>query len=181
MVHAIQQLLVPAAARRVTLLINHILGAEEVATSRLKTHAGRSIRLHLEGWPSLLPALPELVFTVTPAGLLEWREDDLALPADLTLDVEASNPALELARSLAGQPPRIRVTGDAALATDMSWLVDNLSWDVQDDLARIVGEVPARELARVGRGLGGALRAVMQQVVQQVVRLQPTDVGTATR
>ena len=87
MVHAIQQLLVPAAARRVTLLINHILGAEEVATSRLKTHAGRSIRLHLEGWPSLLPALPELVFTVTPAGLLEWREDDLALPADLTLDV----------------------------------------------------------------------------------------------
>ena len=177
MVHAIQQLLVPAAARRVTLLINHILGAEEVATSRLKTHAGRSIRLHFEGWPALLPALPELVFSVTPAGLLEWCENELALPVDLTLDVEASNPALELARSLAGQPPRVRVTGDAALATDMSWFVDNLTWDLQDDLARIIGEVPARELARVGRGLGGALRAVMQQVV----RRQPTDAGAATR
>ena len=116
-------------------------------------------------------------FVVTPAGLQEWQEDDMALPVDLTLDIEASNPALELARSLAGQPPRIRVAGDAALATDMSWLVENLRWDVQDDLARIVGEVPARELARVGRGLGGALRAVMQQVV----RLQPKDAGTATR
>ena len=177
MVHAIEQLLVLAVARRVTLLINHILGAEEIATARLKPHAGRSIRLHFEGWPSLLPALPVVVFVVTPAGLLEWREDDMALPVDLTLDIEASNPALELARSLAGQPPRIRVAGDAALATDMSWLVENLRWDVQDDLARIAGEVPARELARVGRGLGGALRAVMQQVV----RLQPKDAGTATR
>lgn len=177
MVHAIQQLLVPAAARRVTLLINHVLSSEAVATARLKPHAGRSIRLHLQGWPSLLPALPELVFAVTPAGLLEWRADDAPTQVDLTLEVDASNPALELARSLAGEAPRIRVIGDAALATDMSWIVDNLTWDVQDDLARIVGNVPARELARVGRGLSGALRAAMALLV----RRQATDAGSDAR
>lgn len=177
MVHAIQQLLVPAAARRVTLLINHILGSEAVATARLKPHAGRSIRLRFEGWPALLPALPEWVFAVTPAGLLDWREGDAPTQVDLTLDVEASNPALELARSLAGQPPRLRVTGDAALATDISWIVDNLSWDVQDDLARIVGDAPARELARIGRSLGGALRVAMGLLV----RRSAMDAGTAAR
>lgn len=177
MVHALQQLLVPAVGRRVTLLMNHVLASEEVATERLKPHAGRSIRLHLQGWPALLPALPELVFAVTPAGLLEWCGDKAPSAVDLTIEVEASNPALELARSLAGQAARVRVSGDAGLATDMSWITDNLKWDVQDDLARIVGQSAAHEAARLGRGLAGALRAVMGRVVRQ----QAGDAGTAAR
>ncbi|MBC7716929.1 MAG: hypothetical protein H7143_08340, partial [Pseudorhodobacter sp.] len=90
MLHAAQQLLVPAVLTRLTLLINHVLNSESIATARLKPHAGRSICLQFQGWPNALPALPELVFWITPAGLLEWQPQTLTADADLKLEIEAS-------------------------------------------------------------------------------------------
>src|SRR3982751_5764223 len=74
---------------------------------------------------------------------------------DLELTVDASNPARSVVESLAGRRPAVGIVGDAALATDVSWLMDNLRWDPQDDLARFIGEAPAHELARLGRMLAG--------------------------
>jgi len=160
MLHAAQQLLVPAVLTRLTLLINHVLNSESIATARLKPHAGRSICLQFQGWPNALPALPELVFWITPAGLLEWQPQMLTAEADLKLEIEASNPAMEVLRRFAGQAPRIRVSGDSAFAADVSWITDNLRWDVEDDLARLVGQAPAHELARIGRAVAGARRGM---------------------
>ena len=144
-----------------------MLASEPVATERLCAHSGRSLQLQLDSWPALLPALPELLFRVTPAGLLEWCGGESCPdpdPApDLRLRLDASNPALAMAQWAAGQRPRVDVQGDARFATDLSWLMDNLRWDVQDDLARLVGQAPAFEIARLAKllagGLGEALRA----------------------
>jgi ubiquinone biosynthesis protein UbiJ len=162
MLQTIQQTLAVAAVQRVCLLLNHVLVSEAVATARLKPHAGRYVRLHLAGWPSMLPTPPDLVFGITPAGLLEWGGDAPPAQVDLNLTVEAGNPLLAALHSLGGERPKVSVEGDAELAADVSWLVDNLRWDMQDDLARVVGEVPAREIARVGGVLAGGLRAAVQ-------------------
>jgi ubiquinone biosynthesis protein UbiJ len=162
MLHTIHQTLAVAAVQRVCLALNHVLASESVATERLKVHAGRYVRLHLQGWPSMLPTPPDLVFGITPAGLLEWSGESAPAAVDLNLTVEASNPLMAALQSLGGDRPKVSVDGDAALAADVSWLVDNLRWDVQDDLARVVGEVPAREIARVGSVLAGGLRAAVQ-------------------
>ena len=50
------------------------------------------------------------------------------------------------------------MSGDAAFASDIDWLIDNLRWDLQDDLARFIGDAPARQLAKVGGWFAGALR-----------------------
>jgi ubiquinone biosynthesis accessory factor UbiJ len=105
--------------------------------------------------------MPELVYVITPAGLLEWQAEPSQAVADLTLQIEASNPAMEVLRRLAGRAPRIQITGDSALAADVSWVTDNLRWDVEDDLARLVGQGPAHELARVGRALANGLRGIV--------------------
>jgi ubiquinone biosynthesis protein UbiJ len=52
----------------------------------------------------------------------------------------------------------VGIAGDAALAADVSWLMDNLRWDAQDDLARLIGDGPAHELARIGGRLAAGLR-----------------------
>ena len=164
MFNAIASSLRAAFAERLTLLLNHVLAAESVATERLRAHSGRSMLLQLDGWPALLPPLPELSFRVTAAGLLEWYS--LAPPPepDLRLRLDVSNPALAMAQWAAGERPRVDVQGDAQFAADLSWLMDNLRWDVQDDLARIVGQAPAYEIARIGAlfasGLRDAVRAL---------------------
>lgn len=164
MLHTLASSLGRALAERLTLLINHVLAAEPVATRKLRAHAGRSLRLELDGWPALLPPLPDLAFRVTPAGLLEWCAADAPAEVDLHLRFDASNPALMLARLAAGEQPKVDVQGDAQFAADLSWLIDNLRWDVQDDLERLVGKAPAHEIARIGRlfaaGLRQALRAL---------------------
>ena len=160
---------------RATLLVNHVLASESVATVRLQRHAGRSLRLRLDDWPALLPAPPELRFAITPAGLLEWRPraanadapagDDA--PADLEISVAAGNPARLLAQGLLGQRPVVAVAGDAALANDVSWVIYNLRWDIRDDLARIFGELPAHQLASSASALAGGLRTAVQGLLQR--------------
>jgi ubiquinone biosynthesis protein UbiJ len=158
MFHALQSLAATAVVERAVLLANHVLGSEPVAQERLRGHAGRCMQLRFDGWPSLLPPLPATAFRVTPAGLIEWCGAEPPADADLRISIDASNPALLVARSLVGEKPAIEVAGDAAFATDVNWLFDNLRWDLEDDLARLVGAGPARELARLGRAVAGALR-----------------------
>ncbi|MFX8227115.1 hypothetical protein ABTL27_19755, partial [Acinetobacter baumannii] len=68
---ALTPLLMPALQDRLVLLINHVLSREPVACQRLRPLAGRGLPVHLAGWPSLLPAVPDLALGVTPAGLFE--------------------------------------------------------------------------------------------------------------
>jgi len=172
MLHSLQALASTAVMERATLLANHVIGAEPVASARLREHAGRSVQIRFEGWPALLPALPPMAFRITPAGLVEWCGQEVPDEADLRVAIDASNPALALARGLAGERPAIEVAGDAQLATDVNWLFDNLRWDIEDDLARIVGQGPARELARFGRAVGAALREAVRAIGTLASRLR---------
>ena len=170
MLHSLNSALGQAVIDRLTLVINHVLAAEPVAMQRLRAHAGRSIRLHFEGWPVLLPPLPVTTFRVTPAGLIEWCGAESVAETDRRVDIDASNPALAMAQALAGTRPKVEVAGDAAFAADLSWLFDNLRWDVQDDLARVVGAAPARELARMGAGVAAGVREAVRTLSGLVAR-----------
>lgn len=161
MLDTLQQLAGTAFMQRFTLWLNHVLASESVAVQRLRPHAGRCIRLQLSGWPSLLPRLPELSFVITPAGLVEWTGSDAPPLPDLRLSIDASNPARSMVQGLAGTRPAVDVSGDAALAADVSWLMDNLRWDLQDDLARLIGQAPAHELAQIGGKLADGLRGAV--------------------
>ena len=170
MFHSLNSLLGQAAVERTTLLANHVLGIEPIAMQRLKQHAGRSIQLHFQGWPPLLPPLPTTTFRVTNAGLLEWCDAEAPIEPDLRVDIDASNPALAMLQTVTGERPKVVVAGDAAFATDLNWLIDNLRWDVQDDLARLVGQGPAREVARIASGVAAGVREAARAVGGLVAR-----------
>lgn len=163
MLHSLHALIAPAVAERLTLLINHVLSTESVATERLRPHAGATLSLTLEGWPALLPPPPLLAWRITPAGLLDWC-GAAGAPAepDLAARLDASNPALLLARTLGGETPSLQVSGSAQLAGDVNWLIENLRWDVAADLERLFGAQAAAPLHQVGRMLARALRGALQ-------------------
>ena len=143
---------------RAVLLLNHVISAEPQAMERLRPHASRTLRIELEGWPSLLPAPSPIVLRITPPGLVEWLETPDEPPPGLRVAIDAANPALAFARFVVGERPDLRVEGDAAFAADVDWLIENLRWDVEDDLARLVGDAPAREIGRFGKAVAKAIR-----------------------
>lgn len=167
MFESLQSLVTPAVMQRITLLLNHVLSSEAVATAKLQPHSGRRVQLNVVDWPTVLPAWPTLVFAITPAGLLEWLPDansnSLGAQPDLTISIQANNPAQMLLQALSGERPRIDVAGDAALAGDISWLMDNLRWDVQDDIARWLGQGPAHQLGVWANSAKEALATLAQR------------------
>ncbi len=175
MLHSLQALIAPAVAERLTLVINHVLAGETVATDRLRPHAGRTMAMTLAGWPSLLPAPPRLAWRITPAGLLEWCGADAEADAvrDLAVRIDASNPAALLARTLVGETPAVQIDGDAQMAGDVNWLLQNLRWDVAADLERLFGPVVAQQLHRIGSAVAGGLRAALKGAAALGERLRP--------
>ena len=61
---------------------------------------------------------------------------------------------LALAQTLlAGGKPPVEIQGDVQLAAEVAWLVDNLRWDLEEDLSRLLGDPVAHQLAAAGRQL----------------------------
>lgn len=168
---SLSPLLLPALQDRLVLLINHVVSREPIAADRLRPLAGRSLVVHLAGWPSLLPPAPDLILGVTPAGLFERLDAPAGAPGGLRIEIDASNPARLALGALSGESPTVQVQGDAAMAGEMHWLMDNLRWDIEDDLAGIVGPLPARQLAQFGRTLRRTLSGM-------AARFAPTTSGS---
>lgn len=155
--------LTPAVLSKLLLLANHVIAAEPAASARLRPHAGRGLRLQWRGEAGPLPLPPMVALRVTPAGLFELGEA-ASETADLRVTVDLPPPHRLLAQWLSGGRPPIAVEGDAQFAADVAWLGENLHWDLEHDLARLVGDGPAHELLRFGRGLRDGLRRAGQGV-----------------
>lgn len=151
--------LLHAAAQRATLFANHVLRAEPAALERLKPHAGKRIAFTVSGVPSWWPAGP-LHFVVSRAGLLEIDETG-GDAAELSVELDLSDPLDTAAGWLGGERRALAIHGDAAFAGDADWLADNLRWDAEDDLQRLVGPLAAHRLAGAGRGLAAAARGAL--------------------
>ena len=136
------------AQRRLVLLLNHVLMQEPQAMERLRRQAGRVV----EGrW-----RIFHVRLVATPAGLL-----DLAGPAgatDLTLTVTEDSPWALGQAALRGAKPPVRIEGDVQFAAEVNWLVDHVRWDLEEDLARVIGDAPAHALGQAARGMAEALR-----------------------
>jgi ubiquinone biosynthesis protein UbiJ len=173
MLQTLNALLAPALMERLVLVINHVLGAEPAATQRLSAHEARVIELQLQDWPSLLPAPPALAFRVTPAGMLEWCGGNAPAAADLSVRIDAANPLGLMARAMVGDRPSVAIDGDAQLAADVNWLLQNLRWDIAADLERLFGPAVAYPLHRLGSALAQALRGALQGASGLTQRTRP--------
>jgi ubiquinone biosynthesis accessory factor UbiJ len=161
MLQSVRQWWVPAAQARLLLLLNHVVSRESMALARLTGHAGRRLRVEVVDAPAWLPPLPPMRVLVTPAGLFELDPHADNEGADLTLTLPVPRPAQVLTALSTGTMPDVRIDGEAALAADMHWLADNLRWDIEADLAQVVGPLPARLVMSIGRAGAQALRGVV--------------------
>jgi ubiquinone biosynthesis accessory factor UbiJ len=140
------QWLADEAHLRLILLANHVLAQEPEAQARLSRRQASVIEVR---WNRL-----QWQWRITPAGLLE-RADGTP---DLVMSLDGHGPVHLFKLWIDGQRPPVQIEGDVQLAAEVAWLADNLRWDVEEDLARVLGDVPAHALVDAGRRLMQALR-----------------------
>ena len=140
---------VSEAQHRIVLLLNHVLMQETEATARLARQKGRVMLVQWRSFSFKLQA--------TPAGLLDLAAADAQ--ADLVLSVAAEESVLALAQTaLRGDKPAVRIEGDVQLAAEVNWLIEHVRWDIEEDLARILGDVPARVMCQWAMNMVMGLR-----------------------
>lgn len=140
--------LVSETQQRLVLFLNHVLQQEKEAQTRLARKKGSVLHVR---W-----GLFAMDILITPAGLL-----DRALPTakpDLLVTVAADSPLLVMQSLLAGKAPPVNIEGDVQLAAELGWLAENLRWDVEEDLSRLVGDIPAHAIGEAGRKIVTGLK-----------------------
>ena len=134
--------------QRLVLLLNHVLMQEPEAMARLARVQGQVIRAHWRQY--------SLGLVATPAGLLDRASPNAKADLNLRLTDESGKHLLK--DLLAGNKPALSIDGDVELAAVINWLGENVRWDVEEDIARIVGIAPAHAFVSLLTQVGNVLR-----------------------
>ena len=134
--------------RRIVLLLNHVLMQEPQAMERLARQKDSVVRMQ---WRDLT-----FMVVVTPAGLLDVAAADAH--TDLSLVITEESPFAIAQSLMAGNKPAVRIEGDVQLAADVSWLIDHVRWDLEEDLARLMGDAPAHGIMQAAGAMAQAVR-----------------------
>jgi len=138
--------------------LNHLLSQQRWAAERLRAFSGQSVEFRC-------PPFPELRVSIRESGLLD-RADTLAAvslvvtlkPAALPLLIGRDETALK----------HVDVEGSAELASTVQYLARHLSWDAEEDLSRIFGDVVARGLAAQGRAFAAWQRDAATRLAENL-------------
>jgi ubiquinone biosynthesis protein UbiJ len=122
--------------------VNHLLRSASWARDALRRHAGKSARFEL------IPFVVAL--TILESGEVAPAAADAVPAATVRL-----GPGLMLRIAARDESAwrEVDITGDTDLATAIHHVARNLRWDVEEDLARVFGDVVAHRMAESGRTL----------------------------
>jgi ubiquinone biosynthesis protein UbiJ len=147
--------------------LGSLLVRESWARERLRAHAGKTACLVFGG--------TRIVLTVTAVGLVQVA-DPAAIP-DVTLTVAGDR----LPELMSGDPARrmaaVRIEGDAALAQVVGDLARDLRWDFEDDLAGLIGDIPAARVVGAASGFASSLRGSAWRLASNVAEYLTEERG----
>jgi ubiquinone biosynthesis protein UbiJ len=186
----------PTPARLAAGALNALLRREDWARERLARHAGKTVRfaagrlvvgfvIDTRGYTEVADAavVPDVTLTLSPEKF-KWAGRssvaDRSAVARSVADGSAvaslavATPAVGTSAAAAAQERRDRIAevthiaGDAGLAQVVAELAANLRWDVEDDLARVTGDVAAARLTGAARSMRAAAIDVAQRLAANV-------------
>lgn len=153
-------------------LLNHLLTQADWARARLRAHTAKQARFEIGSL--------HLNLVVTDSGHLANAEEGEATP-----DVVLTLPPDLAARLLQGQEALtggIRIAGDAEFADALGFVLRHLRWNVEDDLSRVIGDIPAHRVVGTTRELAAGLPRVLGSAARSLATYlsdeKPTVVAT---
>lgn len=123
--------------------LNHLLGTEDWAHRHLAAFGGQTVSLQVPPLTLCLEITAEGFFRRAPEG--SKAAVTLTMPGDLPLRILAGRSDRAALLSAA------QISGSADLADCLGFIFRNLTWDVEGDLAPVVGDIAAHRLAQGAR------------------------------
>ncbi len=129
--------------------LNHLLRQQPWAAERLRSFAGQGVEFRC-------PPFPDLRLRITDNGLLDRAR------------VETASALVVLARDETARK-QVEIEGSADLASAVDHLFRNLTWDFEEDLSKLFGDIIAHRLASSGRALAAWQRDAALRLAENLV------------
>jgi ubiquinone biosynthesis protein UbiJ len=155
----------PNPIRLAVRVLNALLSREEWARDRLARHSGKTVRFVVGAMKANL--------SIDGQGYTDVADDAIVPDVTLTITSEKFSVDQLFKKQASAATARDRadafadmthISGDAGLAQVVAELAANLRWDPEDDLARVMGDIPAARLAAGARALSAGLRGAAERL-----------------
>lgn len=144
--------------------LNHLLREENWALERLRPFSGSQV---------LVTAGPiNLTLRVDKHGLFVHADCSLPVDVILTLPTDA---AVKLLLDRSSLFSSVKLSGSADFAESLAFVFRNLRWDVESDLAAILGDIPARRLTKIGTQLGTQVQESIGRAARNAAEFATED------
>ena len=144
-------------------VLNHLLSSASWARERLRAHAGAQMRIRTGGLELGLAIDGAGYFCPAPGG---EPAVTILLPDDAPWRLLGDRASVFQAA---------RLSGAADVAETLAFVFRNLSWDVEGDLAQVVGDIPARRLEMLRKGISRRIGDAAQRLVGNLTEYASED------
>ena|SRR5438552_17629040 len=160
--------------------LNHLLEQQPWAAERLRPFAGQALEFRC-------PPFPDLRLAITGSGLLDRAQAETANA--LVVKLSPGVLPLVIARDETARK-RVQIEGSADLAGAVDYLFRHLSWDFEEDLSGVFGDIVAHRLASAGKAFVAWQRDAALRLAEslaeywteeQPLLARPTDVESFCR
>jgi ubiquinone biosynthesis protein UbiJ len=139
--------------------LNHLLQQQAWAAERLRAFAGQGVEFRC-------PPFPDLRLRITDKGFLDRARGEGA--SALVVKLTPGTLPFLLARDEAARK-QVEIEGSADLASTVDYLFRHLSWDFEEDLSKVFGDVVAHRLASGGRAFAAWQREAALRLAENLV------------
>lgn len=144
--------------------LNHLLQGTSWALARLQPLSGSKLRIVLGS--------VTLNIHVNEEGLFAQSADSQIPDVLLTLPDDAVRRFITDRNTIFSS---VKLSGSVDVAENLAFVFRNLKWDIEGDLATILGDIPARRIVLFGGQLGGQMQDGIMRIGQNAAEFLTED------
>ncbi len=128
----------------VTRFLQHLTSQNQWSKSCLVPFAGKVVQFNFVLIKTNVQILEDgsLAIAGEDSGETSTPEATIHLPPSLALRIMAGDEAAKM---------QVKVEGDAHLATELSKVLQNMRWDIEEDLSRFTGDIAASKIGATSK------------------------------
>ena len=123
-----------------TRILQHIITQNSWANAMLQPFAGKSAQFNISLINTTLVILENGSLAI--AGEINTPDAVVNIPPSLLLRLIAKDESAKL---------KINIEGDTHLASELAKVLSSMRWDYEDDLSKLIGDVPANKMGEFSR------------------------------
>lgn len=131
-----------------TKILQHVIAQNSWANNMLLPFAGKSVKVNIALLHTSFIVLENGSLAI--AGETNIPDASITIPPSLLLRLIAKDEAAKL---------QIKIEGDTHLATELAKVFSQMRWDYEDDLSKLVGDVPANKMGELSRNTVNTAKA----------------------